>query len=153
MAAARKRRRYIYIAAILFGSIILAMVIILVVRLVNSRKDSTTSSPPASTISGLTSEQSKCLTDFTDSAPSAPLDYPTSCLPILQAVPANFTTADPHNADIIGAAKQFSALRLLFDGCSTGAQQGLSAGGWFKDTKTCVWAGVECGGSGRISTL
>ena len=167
-AARRKKRRNIYIAAALIGSTIFVVVIILVVRLVGPNKDSRittepTGSPlpgasPSSTLapspsSLLTPEQSKCLTDFTTSAPSVPLSYPVSCLKTLQSVPAEFTTANPAAVGTIEAAKQFSALRLFFDGCSAAAQQGLSAGGWFKDIKLCVWTGVKCGGSGDVSQL
>jgi hypothetical protein len=166
--ARRKKRRNIYIAAVLTGITILVVVIILVVRLAKSNKDSSitaeptgSSSPGASpsptptpSSSGfLTPEQSKCLTDFTASAPSAPLDYSVSCLKTLQSVSAEITTADPAAAEVIVAAKQFSALRLLFDRCSAAAQQGLSAGRWFKDTNLCAWTGVQCDGAGRVSQL
>ena len=167
IVARRNKRRNIYVAAGLIGATILIVVVILVVRLIKSNKDSRTAAEPtppspeaapSSTLAPsssalLTPEQSKCLTDFTTSAPSAPLDYPASCLKTLQSVSAEFTTADPAAADIVVAAEHFSALRLLFDGCSTAAQQGLNAGGWFKDTKFCVWTGVKCGGSGRVSQL
>lgn len=164
----RKKRRNIYIAAALIGITIIVIVIILVVRLVKSGKDAkiaaepTESSSPSpspsptltpSTSGLLTPEQSKCLTDFTVSAPSAPLDYPVSCLKTLQSVSAEITITDPATSDVLEAAKQFSALRLLFDKCSAAVQQGLNAGRWFKDTGMCAWAGVQCDGSGRVSQL
>ncbi len=143
--------------------------IILVVRLVKSNKDAgitaeptTGSSSPGpsptpaltpSTSTLLTQDQLKCLNDFTASAPSAPLDYPVSCLKTLQSVSAEITTTDPTAADTIAAAKQFIALRLLFDRCSAAAQQELNAGHWFKDTTLCAWTGVQCDGFGRVSQL
>jgi hypothetical protein len=171
IVARRKKRRNIYIIAALLGITILVIVIILVVRLVKSNqdKDSTVTAEPAgvssspapsptptltpSTSALLTPEQLKCLTDFTTSAPSAPLDYPVSCLQTLQSVSGEVTTADPAASNILVAAKQFSALRLLFDKCSVAAQQGLNAGGWFKDTRSCAWTGVQCDGSGRVIQL
>ena len=157
MDARRKKRRNVYIAAALIGATIIVVVVVLAVRLGKSGKDSGaptgSSSPDSPSTSGLTSEQSKCLNDFTTSAPSAPLDYPVSCLKTLQSVSTGFITTDPTSADVIVAAKQFSALRLLFDGCSPAAQQGLNAGGWFKDTKLCAWTGVQCDGSGSIGRL
>ena len=168
IVARKKKRRNIYIAAALLGITIVVVVIILVVRLVKPNKDagvtakptgssspvpSPSPTPTPSTSPLLTPDQSKCLTDFIASAPSAPLDYPVSCLKTLQSVPAEITTTDPTAAGFIVAAKQFSALRLLFDGCSGAAQQGLNAGRWFKDTKLCAWSGVQCDGSGRVSQL
>ena len=164
----RRKRRNIYIATALIGITIIVIVIILVVRLVKSGKDAgitaapTESSSPSpspsptltpSISSLLTPEQLKCLTDFTVSAPSAPLDYPVSCLKTLQSVSAEITTTDPATSDVLEAAKQFSALRLLFDKCSAAAQQGLNAGRWFKDTGLCAWTGVQCDGSGRVIQL
>jgi len=168
--ARRKKRWNIYIAAALIGITILVVVIILVVRLAKSSKDSRiTAEPSGSSSPGaspsptptptptlsvfLTPEQSKCLTDFTASAPSAPLDYPVSCLETLQSVSAEITTVDPAAANVIVSAKQFSALRLLFDRCSTAVQQGLNTGGWFKDTGLCAWTGVQCDDSGHVSQL
>ena len=166
--ARRKKRRNIYIIAALIGITIVVVVIILVVRLVKPNTNAgitaepTGSSAPSpspspaispSTSTLLTQEQSKCLNDFTASAPSAPLDYPVSCLKTLQSVSAEITTTDPTTADIIAAAKQFIALRLLFDKCSAAAQQGLNEGRWFKDTTLCAWTGVQCDGFGRVSQL
>lgn len=168
MVAREKKRRNIYIAAALLAITIVVVVVILVVRLVKPNKDAKTTAEPTglsspvpspspsltpATSALLTPEQSKCLTDFIASAPSAPLDYPVSCLKTLQSVSTGIATTDPTAAGFIVAAKQFSALRLLFDRCSGAAQQGLNAGRWFKDTKLCAWSGVQCDSSGRVSQL
>ena len=94
------------------------------------------------------------VSQYTLNAPSDPQSYPCStCLPVLQDVPADFSTSDPADGEQIQNAIQFCGLRSIFETSSTEGQQGLSNAGWVKDVRFCAWQGVHCDGFGRVSTL
>jgi len=75
---------------------------------------------------------------------------------LLQAVPSSFAAVNPADAQVVGAALQFCALKGIFDstgGVGTPGGDALKGAGWMADTRTCTWSGVTCNGRGQISLL
>jgi hypothetical protein len=106
----------------------------------------------------LSPDAQTCLSQFQLNAPSSPGSYSCStCLPILQGVPTSFLKAPTTNSATsqnITNAVQFCALKAVFD--SAGQQGGsnpLGNAGWLQNLAFCTWAGVTCGGDGRVTQL
>lgn len=106
----------------------------------------------------LSIEAQTCLTQFQLNAPSSPTSYACStCLPILQSVPGTFlssaATSSATKQNITNAI-QFCALKSVFDAAGgSGGSNPFGNAGWVKDTAFCTWAGVTCGGDGRVAQL
>ncbi|EPQ55290.1 L domain-like protein [Gloeophyllum trabeum ATCC 11539] len=159
-ARAKKRRQIWLVALIALLLFLFSDVLFLNVRVVrlSAASSGPVSSPVASATSpsatGLSVDAQQCLSQYTLNAPANPSAYPcSSCLPILQAVPANVSSTDPGDAQQILNAVQFCGLKGIFDSSGATAQTGLHNQGWLNDTRFCAWNGVTCDGTGRVSSL
>lgn len=160
---AKKRRRYWTIALIIVLLYLLGNIIALNIRVLNFVSSSSSSGNGQSNTGGtsssggsfaLSNDQEQCLSQFTVNAPSNPSSFPcSSCLPLLAAVPESFITTNLQDGQNVQNSIQFCGLQAVFASADSTGQQGLSNGGWLKDTKFCAWSGVTCGGSGLVSTM
>ena len=149
---ARKwRRRAMVTLLMAFLLYVLANLVMLDVRVLT--QPSAKSSPQAvstSSSSTLSADAQQCITQYTLDAPTSPTTYPCStCLPLLSNLSYNYTAVYPAARD----ATQFCALRALWEDSDSNGQAGLEASGWVKDVKFCTWGGVQCDGSGGVSSL
>ncbi|EMD32942.1 hypothetical protein CERSUDRAFT_98952 [Gelatoporia subvermispora B] len=102
----------------------------------------------------LSTAAQQCLSQYELNAPTDPSGYPCStCYSVLQAVPSNFSSGDPQDAQQIQNAIQFCGLRSIFENANSDGQTALTNGGWVKDVRFCAWSGVSCDGYGRVSSL
>lgn len=116
--------------------------------------NNSTPSPKPSSPTALSNDAQQCLSQFTLNAPSNPSGYPcSSCLPVLAAVPSNFSQTNPADGQNILNAVQFCGLKSLFDSANSDGQASLGNGSWFQDVKFCAWTGVSCDGSGQVSSM
>ncbi|OCH83945.1 L domain-like protein [Obba rivulosa] len=107
-----------------------------------------------STFTSLSVAARQCLSQYDLNAPTGPSAYPCStCLPVLQDVPSNFSDNNAQDAQQIQNAVQFCGLRSIFQNANSDGQTILSNGGWVKDVRFCAWSGVSCDGSGRVFSL
>ncbi|TCD65564.1 hypothetical protein EIP91_002484 [Steccherinum ochraceum] len=112
------------------------------------------SNATASTSTVLSADAQQCLSQYNVNAPSDPSGYPcSSCLPVLQGVPTNFSDGNVQDAQQIQNAIQFCGLRSIFETSDSDGQSSLKSGNWVNDVKFCAWSGVSCDGSGRVSSL
>ena len=150
-----------YSPTLLFALIIFLLYLFINVVVLNVRSFSPTyssprllpitspASPPTNTIM-LSADTQQCITQYTLNAPNDPKGYSCStCLPLLNAVPANASAVYPVARD----STQFCGLRSIWEDAGQQGQVGLEAGGWVKDIKFCTWSGVRCNGAGRVSSL
>ena len=149
---ARKwRRRAMLTILVAFLLCVLANLVVLDVRVL--AQPSARSGPQAvstSSSSTLSVDAQQCITQYTLNAPTSPTTYPCStCLPLLSNLSYNYTAVYPAARD----ATQFCALRALWEDSDSNGQAGLEASGWVKDVKFCTWGGVQCDGSGGVSSL
>ncbi|TBU27903.1 RNI-like protein [Dichomitus squalens] len=158
----RRRNRAVLFALVILLLYLLGNVIFLNVRVVRlsqplatsatSPAATTTASPSEST--ALSADAQSCLSQFALNAPSNPQSYPCStCLPVLQNIPSNVTSASAQDAQQALSAVQFCGLRSIFETADSEGQTGLSNGGWVKDVRFCAWSGVQCDGFGRVSSI
>ncbi|THH18676.1 hypothetical protein EW146_g2349 [Bondarzewia mesenterica] len=152
------RRRMLLIALLLFLFYVFANLIVLNVRVLSSTTtnthsqiaSATPSSSSASSSSTLSADAQQCIMQYTLNAPTSPTTYPCStCLPLLSNILYNYTSVYPAARD----ATQFCALRALWEDADSGGQAGLEASGWVQDVRFCAWGGVQCNGSGKVSSL
>ncbi|KAA1476500.1 hypothetical protein DENSPDRAFT_867314 [Dentipellis sp. KUC8613] len=155
------RRRFLTIVLLLFLLYVLINLIVLDARVLSQPQFSShgqsdvktvTSTSPQSvpTSSAVSADTQQCITEYTLNAPSSPTTYPCStCLPLVAAVPSNISSVYPTAVD----AAQFCALRSLWEDADTAGQSGFESAGWVKDVKFCAWGGVQCDGTGRVSSL
>ncbi|KAJ3553680.1 hypothetical protein NM688_g3481 [Phlebia brevispora] len=102
----------------------------------------------------LSADAQQCLSQYEVNAPSNPTQYPCStCLPVLQAVPPNFSDGNVQDPQQITNAIQFCALRAVFETTDSDGQSSLKDQDWVQDVRFCAWTGVQCDGSGRVSSL
>ncbi|KAL6305148.1 hypothetical protein BKA93DRAFT_731519 [Sparassis latifolia] len=152
----KKKRKHI-----VFRWVLLIIVIYLLINAIvldaRTLHPSTSSSPsPASTSTSTTLSTSaqQCLSQYIINAPSTPTLYPCStCFPIFQSVPSNFSDGNPGDAEQIQNALQFCSLRSIFDTTDSAGQSLLANGSWVQNVQFCAWTGVSCDGSGRVSSL
>lgn len=154
----KKRRRLWSILLIIVLLYLLVNTLVLNVRLLGDstkgQNGSTQSNGSSSSSSSLSASQQQCVTQFTVNAPSNPSSFPcSSCLPLLQAVPSSFATANAEDGQTIQNAIQFCGLKAIFDSANQNGQQTLASGNWAQDTKFCAWSGISCDGSGQVSTM
>ena len=150
----RIKRRVLIYALIMIILYLLGNTIALNTRVFGSQN--TTQVTPANTTSasGLSADAQQCLSQFTVNAPSDPSGYPCStCLPTLQAVPANVTDGTTQDSQNILNAVQFCSLRSVFETSDSTGQAALQNGNWAQDTKFCAWSGVACDGSGNVASV
>lgn len=108
----------------------------------------------SSTSSTLSADAQQCLSQYIVNAPSNPTQYPCStCLSVLQSVPSNFSDGDAQDGQQITNAIQFCALRAVFETASSDGQSSLADSNWAQDVRFCAWRGVQCDGTGRVSSL
>jgi hypothetical protein len=154
-----KRRNWCIIALIIVLLYLLVDSIFLnasVIELLSDRKHSGGSSTtsPNTTSATLPTNAQQCISQYELNAPNNPSQYPCStCLPILQEIPTNFTFASAQDAQQALNAVQFCGLNAIFAVANADAQSNLSNGGWMNNDRFCVWNGVSCDGSGRVSSL
>lgn len=112
------------------------------------------STPPNNATATLAAHTQQCLSQYALNAPINPSAYPCApCLTLLQAIPQNLSFPDPQDAQQAQNAIQFCALKAVFDSAGTDGKNNLGTVGWLKDVRFCVWNGVACDGSGRVSSL
>lgn len=153
-ALRRRRIRVMAICAIIL--LLVIATIILLVRIVRPKLVGAIDGIGHNSTTTLNDDQSRCLNDFRDNAPSNPTAYQCSnCLPTLQSVSSDFlnSASNARDADLIAAAKQFCGASSIFTSANTGGQNAFSSAGWMKDVKICTWGGVTCDGSGSITAL
>jgi len=110
------------------------------------------SSPTSSTT--LSANAQQCISQYILNAPTSPSSYPCStCLPVLQAIPQNFTYSTAQDGQQVVNAIQFCGLNAVFQDAVEGGQSALSNGGWLTNLRFCAWSGVTCDGIGRVSSL
>ncbi|PSR72693.1 hypothetical protein PHLCEN_2v11388 [Hermanssonia centrifuga] len=151
----QRRRRIFIIILILIILYLLGNTVALNIRVFGSPPSA---QPPhnstASTSTALSSDAQQCLSQYTVNAPSNPGDYPCStCLPVLQSVPSNFSDGNAQDTQQIENAVQFCGLRSIFETADSDGQSALKNGNWAQDVKFCAWDGVSCDGMGRVSSL
>ncbi|KAI0795134.1 hypothetical protein C8Q75DRAFT_749069 [Abortiporus biennis] len=147
-----KRDRIIIYVLIFIVLYLLGNTVFLDVRVLST----SSSTPPTtnSTSTSLSADAQQCLSQYNVNAPSNPSGYPcSSCLPVLQAVPSDFSDGKPEDAQQIQNAIQFCGLRSIFDSADDNGQSTLKNGGWVDDVRFCAWNGVSCDGSGRVASL
>jgi hypothetical protein len=156
----KKRRRWWIIALIILLLYLLADTIFLnssVVLLLSDRKRPQQPSVPPPTSRpplALPTNAQQCISQYEVNAPTNPSGYPCStCLPILQSIPADFAFAKPQDAQHVVDAIQFCGLSAVFTDANPDGQTNLAAGGWMNDVRFCVWRGVSCDGAGHVSSL
>ncbi|KAI0070470.1 L domain-like protein [Panus rudis PR-1116 ss-1] len=145
---------YLLVLVILY---LLGNTLFLDIRVLNPSSTTTTATPSndtASTSTQLSPSAQQCLSQYTINAPSDPSSYPcSSCLPILQQVPSDFSSSNQSDVEQIQNAIQFCGLRAFFETADSDGQSALGNGGWVKDVRFCAWNGVGCDGAGRVSSL
>ncbi|KAI0919093.1 hypothetical protein AcW1_003443 [Taiwanofungus camphoratus] len=150
----RKRDRILIAILIILLLYLFGNVVFLNVRTLNSTGTSSRSAPNTSTTTTLSAAAQQCLSEYNINAPANASSYPCStCFPILQGVPSDFSDGNPQDAQQIENAIQFCSLRSIFDLANSNGQSGLTTGGWVKNVLFCSWSGVSCDGSGRVSSL
>ncbi|KZT69641.1 L domain-like protein [Daedalea quercina L-15889] len=102
----------------------------------------------------LSANQQLCLSEFEINAPANATLYPCStCLPTLQVISSAYLNAHAQDATQVQNAIQFCALRSVFVEANGEGQSSLGNGGWMQTVDVCGWSGVDCDGSGRVSSL
>lgn len=125
-----------------------------VVNMASSTSSTPSPVPTNSTSNVLSADAQSCLSQYNVNAPSNPSGYPcSSCLPVLQGVPSNFSDGNAQDVQQIQNAVQFCSLRSIFDTADNDGQTSLKSGNWVNDVKFCAWTGISCDGSGRVSSL
>jgi len=145
----RKRDRIMLIVLIVVILYLLGNVVAL-----NTRTFSSTSSTSSATAASLSADQQLCLSEYNINAPANASLYPCStCFPVLQSIPSQFSATHAQDAQQVVNALQFCALRSIFDTADVAGQSELTTGGWVLNVLFCSWSGVECDGSGQVSSL
>jgi hypothetical protein len=149
-----KRRRLVTIGIVTVIILILLAAVIAIVVILKRNGGAT---DPSATPFALSADTAQCVTTFQVNASASPQTYPCgSCFGLLRAVPDSFASTNPADAQLVGAALQFCALKSIFDatgGNGTPGGDALKGAKWMGDTKTCTWSGVTCNGRGQISLL
>ena len=154
-----KRRRWWILALIVLLLYLLADTIFLnssVVLLLSDRKRprEPAGPPPITRPPALPTNAQQCISQYELNAPTNPSGYPCStCLPILQSIPPDFAFTKAQDAQQVVNAVQFCGLNAIFVDANSDGQSNLAAGGWMNDVRFCVWRGVSCDGTGRVSSL
>lgn len=122
-----------------------------VANLTSSTSSNTNSSGGSS--SGPSQAVKDCLSQFKLNAPSDPSSFPCStCAPVLQTIPNDFSTSSTDGVTGQGAALQFCALGDIVR--ATTNSSSLQAVGWLKDADPCTsWNGIQCDTKGRVTSL
>ncbi|TFK50847.1 hypothetical protein OE88DRAFT_1617378, partial [Heliocybe sulcata] len=102
----------------------------------------------------LSVDAQQCISQYTLNAPANPSSYPcSSCLPILQSLSSDLSSAGGSDAQAVVNAIQFCGLKGIYDSSTSTAQTALQNQGWLKDTRFCAWNSVTCDGTGRVASL
>jgi hypothetical protein len=149
----KKRRRWTIIALVILLLYMFANIVALNIR-VFSPLPTRGTLPTSSNSSSLSEDATQCISQYNLNAPANPDSYPcSSCLPILQSIPSDFSFSNVQDSQTTQNAIQFCGLKALFDSASSDGQSSLSNGGFMKDVKFCAWNGVACDGAGQISSM
>jgi predicted nucleic acid-binding Zn ribbon protein len=142
----RPRRRILVVVLVILLLWLIGNVVALDIANFRSSVSTVSSASPSDDLSA---DQRACLSQFILNAPSTPTLYPCAqCLPLIEQVSSNsssFGTA-------LNAA-QFCGLRSLWEDADATGQAALQASGWVEDVKFCAWGGVQCNGSGQVSSM
>lgn len=151
-----RRRRILTVVLIIILIYLLGNAVVLNVKVFRppSAVTVTSSNDTSSGSSALSTDAQQCISQYVLNAPSNPSGYPCStCLPTLQSVPSSAYQGDTQTGQQILNAIQFCALRSVFETAGSDSQSALKAGNWAQDVKFCVWSGIACDGTGRVSSL
>lgn len=154
-----KRRRWAIVALIIILLFLLSNVVALNIRVLSVRPPtpspaSANARPSTTSPTALTADTQQCISQYNLNAPANPTSYPcSSCLPLLQGIPAGFPYSNPQDGQTAQNAIQFCGLKSIFDSTGPDGQIALGNAGWLKDVRFCLWKGLDCDGSGRISSL
>ncbi|CAL1711568.1 unnamed protein product [Somion occarium] len=119
-----------------------------------SSSSTSTDKRTASTSKTLSADAQECLSQYNVNAPSDPSGYPcSSCLPVLQSVPSDFSDGNATDTEQIQNATQFCGLRAFFESMDNDGQAALQNGQWVENMRFCAWGGVSCDGAGRVGAL
>ncbi|KZV61948.1 hypothetical protein PENSPDRAFT_592161 [Peniophora sp. CONT] len=145
------RKRFLIVVLVVILLWLMGNVVALDTRVFPLGQPATSASADApSAWSTLTPEEQSCLTQYTLNAPSNPTLYPCAqCLPRVSSIKVNDSSIAQTAAD----ATMFCGVRSLWEDADATGQAALQAVGWVQDVKFCAWGGVQCNGSGQVSSI
>lgn len=149
----RKRDRILIAILIILLLYLLGNVIALNVRSFPTGS-TTVQSTSSGSAAGLSADQQLCVSEYNINAAANASTYPCStCFPVLQSIPSSISSTSSETAQQISNALQFCALNSVFNEMDQAGQSALTTGGWVQNVQFCSWSGVQCDGSGRVSSL